>query len=44
MMQFKMVLELFHKLHSLIYVSQFVHDIMNYTTFIYSIESGKGRN
>ena len=32
MMQYKMVLELFQKLHPLIYANQFVHDI---------IESGK---
>ena len=36
-----MVLELFQKLHLLIYASQFVHDIINYPTFIYAIESGK---
>ena len=36
-----MVLELFQKLHLLIYASQFVHDIINYPTFIYPIESGK---
>ena len=34
-------LELFQKLHPLIYASQFVHDIINYPTFIYHIESGK---
>ena len=34
MMQYKMVLELFQKLHPLIYASQFVHGI---------IESGKCR-
>ena len=28
MMQYKMVLELFQKLHSLIYASQFVHDVI----------------
>ena len=42
-MQYKMVLELFQKLHPLIYASQFVHDIINYPTFIYPIESGKCR-
>ena len=41
MMQCKMVLELFQKLHLLIYASQFLHDIINYPTFIYPIESGK---
>ena len=30
MMQYKKVLELFQKLHSLIYASQFVHDIINF--------------
>ena len=35
-----MVLELFQKLHSLIYASQFVHDIINYSTFICPTESG----
>ena len=43
MMQYKMVLELFQKLHLLIYASQFVHDIIDYPTFIYPIESGKCR-
>ena len=43
MMQYKMVLELFQKLHPLIYASQFVHDIIDYPTFIYPIESGKCR-
>ena len=43
MMQYKMVLGLFQKLHRLIYASQFVHDIINYPTFIYPIESGKCR-
>ena len=38
-----MVLELFQKLHLLIYASQFVHDIIDYPTFIYPIESGKYR-
>ena len=41
MMQYKMVLELFQKLHPLTYANQFVHDIINYPTFIYPIESGK---
>ena len=41
MMQYKMVLELFQKLHPLIYASQFVRDIIDYPTFIYPIESGK---
>ena len=41
MMQYKMVLELFQKLHPLIYASQFVHDIINYPTFIHTIEYGK---
>ena len=41
MAQYKTVLELFEKLHLLIYASQFVHDIINYPTFIYPIESGK---
>ena len=36
-----MVLELFQKLHPLINESQFVHDIINYPTFIYPIESKK---
>ena len=40
-MQYKMVLELFQTLHPLIYASQFVHDIINYPTFIYPIESWK---
>ena len=40
MMQYKMVLELFQKLHPLICRSQFVHDIINYPTFIYPFESG----
>ena len=39
MVQYKTVLELFQKLNLLIYASQFVH-IINYPTFIYSIESG----
>ena len=43
MMQYKMVLELFQKLDPLIYSSQFVHDIVDYPTFIYPIESGKSR-
>ena len=43
MMQYKMVLELFQKLHPLIYASQFVHDITDFPTFIYPIESGKCR-
>ena len=43
MMQYKMVLELFQKLHPLIYASQFNHDIINYPTFSYPIESGKSR-
>ena len=43
MMQYKMVLELFQKLHPLIYASQFVHDITDYPTFICPIESGKCR-
>ena len=42
-MQYKMVLELFQKLHPLIYASQFIHDITSYPTFIYPIESGKCR-
>ena len=41
MVQCKTVLKLFEKLHLLIYASQFVHDIINYPTFIYPIESGK---
>ena len=41
MVQYITVLELFQKLHSLIYASQSVHDIINYPTFIYPIESGK---
>ena len=41
MVQHKTVLELFQKLHSLIYVSQLVHDIINYPTFIYPTESCK---
>ena len=41
MMQYKMVLELFQKVHPLIYASQFIHDIINCPTFIYPIESGK---
>ena len=40
MMQYKVVLELFQKLHPLIYASQFVHGIKNYPTFIYPIEPG----
>ena len=36
-----MLLELFQKLHPLIYTSQFVHDIITYPTYIYPIESGK---
>ena len=43
MMQHKMVLELFQKLHPLIYSSQFVHDFVDYLTFIYPIQSGKSR-
>ena len=43
MMQYNMVLELFQKLDPLIYASQFVHDIVDYPTFIYPIESGKSR-
>ena len=43
-MQYKMVLDLFQKLHPLIYASMFVHDIIDYPTFIYPIESGKCRN
>ena len=43
MMQWKTVLELLQKLHPLIYASQFVHDIIDYPTFIYAIESGKCR-
>ena len=42
-MQYKIVLDLFQKLHSLIYASMFVHDIIDYPTFIYPIESGKCR-
>ena len=42
-MQYKMVLELLQKLHPLIYASQFIHDVINYLTFIYAIESGKCR-
>ena len=34
MMQYKMVLELFQKLHPLNYASQFVHDIIDYPSFI----------
>ena len=41
MVQYKMVLELLQNFHPLIYASQFVHDIINYPTFIYPIESGK---
>ena len=41
MVQHKTVLELFQKLHLLIYAIQFVHDIINYPTFIYPIESAK---
>ena len=41
MIQYKIVLELFQKLHSRIHASQFVHDIVNYPTFIYHIESDK---
>ena len=37
----KMILELFQKLYPLIYASQFVHDIINYLSFIYPIESAK---
>ena len=36
-----MVLELFRKLHLLIYASQFVYNIINYPILIYPIESGK---
>ena len=43
MMQYKMVLELFQKLHLLIYASQFVHDIIDYPTFIYPIQNWKCR-
>ena len=43
MMQHKMVLELFQKLHPLIHSSQFVHDFVDYPTFIYPIQSGKCR-
>ena len=38
-----MVSKLFQKLHPLIYASQFIHDIIDYLTFIYPIESGKCR-
>ena len=38
--QYKTVFELFQKLHPLIYASQFFNNIMNYPTFIYTIESG----
>ena len=38
-----MVLESFHKLHPLIYASQFVSDNINHPTFIYPIESEKCR-
>ena len=38
MMQYKMVLELFQKLHPLIHASQFIHDI---NCPNYPIESGK---
>ena len=41
MVQYKMILELFQKLHPLIYASQFLHDIINHPTFIYPVESGK---
>ena len=41
MVQYKMVLELFQKVQPLVSASQFVHDIINYPTFIYPIESGK---
>ena len=41
MMQYKMALELFQNIHPLIYACQFVHDIIDYPTLIYSIESGK---
>ena len=43
MMQYKMVLELFQKLHPLNYASQFVHDIIDYPSFIYPIEYEKCR-
>ena len=39
-----MVLELFQKLHPLIYAIQFVQDIINYPTSNYPIESGKCGN
>ena len=39
-MQYKTVLELFQKLYLLVYATQFIHDIINYLTFIYPIESG----
>ena len=41
MVQYKTVLELFQTFQLLVYASQFVHDIINYPTFIYPIESGK---
>ena len=41
MVQYEMVLELFQKSYPLIYASQFVHNIINYPTFIYPIESGE---
>ena len=41
MIQYKMVLELFQKVHQLIYPSQFVPDIINYPTFIYPMEPGE---
>ena len=42
-MQYKIVLDLFQKLHPLIYARMFIHDIIDYPTFIYPIESGKCR-
>ena len=41
MVQYQTVLKLFQNVHHLIYACQFVHDIINYPTFIYPVESGK---
>ena len=38
-----MVLEFFQKLHLPTYACQFAHDIIDYPTFIYPIESEKCR-
>ena len=40
MMQYKMVLDLFQKLHPLIRGSQFLHDIIDYPTFIILLNLG----